>query len=148
MYLKALQHSWGALGDGVRGGGGVLSKSKEGGSWRRGIRSGLGSPRAAGTASPAFPPGTWRCGSAQPSLPAVWEEESRHLQAGVSQGRPLRSPAGPTLDNAERAPPPEAGAARAAANHRLWLGSLKKEEPAAVWLSAGEGSLRPCKHTS
>lgn len=54
----------------------------------------------------------------------------------------------PALDNAGRAPPPEADAARAAANHRLWLGSLKKEEPAAVWLSAGEGSLRPCKHTS
>lgn len=46
------------------------------------------------------------------------------------------------------APGGGADAPRAAANHRLWLGSLKKEEPAAVWLSAGKGSLRACKHTS
>lgn len=55
MYLKALQHSWGGLGDGVRGGGGVSSKSKEGGSWRRGTRSGLASARAAGAAAPLSP---------------------------------------------------------------------------------------------
>lgn len=122
----------------------MLSKSKEGGSWRRGTRSGLGSTRAAAPLSP----GTWRCDSARASLPALWEAESPHLPAGVTEVRPLGRPAGPTLDNADRAPPPEADAARAAANHRLWLGSLKKEEPAAVWLSAGERSLRPCKHTS
>lgn len=125
----------------------MLSKSKGGCSWRRGTPCGLGSTPAAGAAAP-LSPRTWRCGSAQSSLPALWEPETRHLQAGVTQVRPLGRPAGPTLDNAERAPPPEADAARAAANHRLWLGSLKKEEPAAVWLSAGEGSLRPCKHTS
>lgn len=126
----------------------MLSKSKEGGgSWRRGTPSGLGSTPAAGAAVPLYPR-TWRCGSAQPSLPTLWVPETRHLQDGVTQVRPLGRPAGPTLDNADRAPPPEADAARAAANHRLWPGSLKKEEPAAVWLSAGEGSLRPCKHTS
>jgi hypothetical protein len=137
----------GWLGDGVRGGGGVLSKSKEGGSWRRGTLSGLGFTPGAGAAAP-LSPRTWHCGSAQPSLPALWEPETRHLQARVTQVRPLGRPAGPALDNAGRAPPPEAESARAVANHRLWLGSLKKEEPAAVWLSAGEGSLRPCKHTS
>lgn len=144
-YLEALQHSWG--GWGTESGGGVLSNIKEGGSWRRGTPSGLGSTPAAGAAAP-LSPRTWHCGSAQSSLPALWEPETRHLQAGVTQVRPLGRPAGPTLDNAGRAPPPEAESARAAANHRLWLGSLKKEEPAAVWLSAGEGSLRPCKHTS
>lgn len=126
----------------------MLSKSKgEGGSWRRGTPSGLGSTPAARAAVPLYPR-TWRCGSAQPSLSTLWVPETRHLQAGVTQVRPLGRPACPTLDNADRAPPPEADEARAAANHRLWPGSLKKEEPAAVWLSAGEGSLRPCKHTS
>lgn len=138
----------GCWGDGVRGGGGVLSKSKEGGvpgDVALGAGSVLLGPPGL---QPRFSPGSWRCGSAQPSLPVLWDSESRDLHARVSQVRPLRRPAGPTLDNADPAPPPEADAARAAANQRLWLGSLKKEEPAAVWLSAGEGSLRPCKHTS
>lgn len=45
----------GWLGDGVRGGGGVSSRSKEGGSWRRGTLSGLGSAPAAGAAAPLSP---------------------------------------------------------------------------------------------
>lgn len=147
MHLEALQHSWGGWG----------TESGAEAECRPGVRRGVPGDVALRAGSvqlrppglqPLSPRGTWRRGSAQSSLSTLWEAEAGHLQAGVTQVRPLGRPAGPTLDNAARAPPPEADAARAAANHRLWLGSLKKEEPAAVWLSAGEGSLRPCKHTS
>lgn len=83
MYLKALQHSWGALGDGVRGGGGVLSKSKEGVPGDVALGAGsvlLGppglqaplSPREPGPAAPpsprSQPSGKRRAGTSRPGL--------------------------------------------------------------------------------
>lgn len=94
----------GWLGDGVRGGGGVLSKSKGGflETWHS-ERARFYSGRRG--CSPSFPKNLalWLRPA---SLPALWEPETRHFQARVTQVRPLGRPAGPTLDNADRAPPP------------------------------------------